>query len=87
MDFRKALKRSKIFALTALILLFLTILSINFNVFKLVFFIAFIISYILSLAIAFIYIRCPKCGGGLHGRYFKVSEFCPHCGHKLDLQS
>ena len=87
MDFRKALKLNKIISYSALILLFFAILFLNFNVIKLVFLIAFLISFLLKVIVIYFYIRCPECGGRLHGRYFKVSDCCPHCGHELNPKS
>lgn len=84
MDFRKALKLVKILSKINLILLFWVFVFLNFNTISLVFFIASIITLILSVVVSYFFIRCPKCGGGLYVRYFTVLNFCPHCGHELD---
>lgn len=36
----------------------------------------------IGLIVAFCFIRCPYCRGGLNWRGFSP-DFCPHCGKKI----
>lgn len=83
MDYRQSLKMRKIFLFIAggfLILVFL------FPRLYVVFLTAVFIFMMLSLGVTYLYFRCPKCGEGLNGRYFRIPQHCQHCGEKLDAK-
>ena len=46
-----------------------------------------IIIFFASLIQAFIFYRCPKCGGSLMDVKGSVPDFCPKCGEKLKNES
>ena len=84
MDYRKALKIRTVISLIGLGIMFFSFLYIgNPTVLFVLVFTAIALVFI-GLIILYVFFRCPQCAGHLIVIFNKTTEFCPHCGHKLE---
>ncbi len=60
------------------------IVAIELERFQRFFVAAIVVIVVTDLVLVGIFWRCPRCKEFL-GRFGDVTEYCPHCGEKLDL--